>query len=128
MSRRRILPTYAFKFSEEITNSRDLLVKVQACIWTKPNSHPHDGGLYKIVEPLVDEKGIPLKGECTKCSHAMDLHGVIPVKEKIHKDEKGLVVCPGDWILMSGNDYWPCSPDLFAELYNLLPKREWYET
>lgn len=128
MSRRRILPTYAFKFSEEITESPDIKVKVQAVVWTKPNCHPHDGGLFKIVEPLVDEKGLPKKGVCEECKQPLSEHGFMPVKEKIHPNETGLIVCPGSWILLQNNDYWPCSPELFEELYEPLPRREWYAT
>lgn len=126
MSRKKILPTYVFKLSEDLEKITGEKVRVQAVVWEKPNDHPHDGGIYKIVEPYLDVNGLPPKGNCPDCHLPMKNHGLIKTKEKVDPLDIGYKVCPGDWVLHQNHDYWPCSKELFEELYQLLPKKEWY--
>jgi len=126
MSRRRILPTYEFKDLQELLDITGEKIRVQAAVWTVPNSHPHDGGIFRVVKPYLDEGRIPPKGICKDCQKPMKEHGLIKNKNKAFRNDLGYKVCPGDWILLQNNEYWPCSPKLFEELYELLPKMEWY--
>jgi len=50
--------------------------------------------------------------KCGLCLARMDVHGWIDTLEAGHR------VCPGDWIIegISG-EFYPCKPDIFAEIY-----------
>tara|TARA_Y100000817_G_C16631720_1_gene444267 strand:- start:265 stop:639 length:375 start_codon:yes stop_codon:yes gene_type:complete len=123
LSRRKLLPFYLFTDPYQ----KDLHIKVQAAQWTHLNSHPHDGGLFKIVKPFLDKNGSIPKGICEICQKPLRDHGLIPDEQKVSSLERGYKICPGDWILLKHNDYWSCPQDLFDEIYQLLPREEWYE-
>ena len=123
MSRRKILPCYLFTDPYD----KNLVIKVQAVEWTHPNCHPHDGGLFKIVEPFLDKDGLEPKGNCKDCGLPLRDHGLIPDRQKVSHLESGYRVCPGDWVLLKHNDYWHCPKTLFKELYKPLPRKEWNE-
>lgn len=128
MSKRKILPTYEFQFPEDLVQGDIGKVRVQAAIWSGLNTHPHDGGICRIVKPYLKANGEKPDGVCEKCNQLMENHGLIPTREedKISLKDVGHLVCPGNWILFQNNDYWPCDQDLFEELYKPLPKRDWY--
>lgn len=124
MSRRKILPVYQFVDNDGFFEKVKYPVYVQAHKWEKLNTHPHDGGLFKIVKPY---NNIFKKNEnCSECEKPNKEHGAIKINDVIERIS-WVRVCPGDWILLHKNEYWPCPDYLFHQIYKITPKKDWYE-
>ena len=84
---------------------RKRLVEITAVQWHKHGDDPDVEANQVIV------KDFP----CKHCKQFAPAHGWISTLEGGH------VVCPGDWIItgIKGERY-PCKPDLFALMYELV--------
>ena len=122
--RRKILPVYKFTDNDDFFSEIPYPVYVEAHQWMKINTHPHDGGLFKIVKPYLTK--FKERGDCEDCEHPIENPGAMKIKDVVEK-VSWIKICPGDWILLNNNEHWPCPDYLFHEIYKITPKREWYE-
>lgn len=97
---------------------------VNAARWFKNGDHPDDD-IYRPFEdtgrvPLMPREGlvvryyrspdIPGSRKCEKCGCAMHNHGWID------QGERGVTVCPGDWVVRDNGTYSAISDERFSKI------------
>ena len=76
----------------------------------------------KRLEKSVKKHTVRIKSKekyCDQCGLAFFEHGAICIA-KDQNEEIWSKVCPGDWIIISDHDYWPCPNYLFKKTYKMI--------
>ena len=93
-------------------------IHVNAFQFNGISKHPFGDRLEKYVKKHT----VRIKSKekyCDQCGLAFFEHGAICIA-KDQNEEIWSKVCPGDWIIISDHDYWPCPNYLFKKTYKMI--------
>lgn len=79
---------------------------VEATRWYSDLDHDH-----VILYPPEFQDSFDI---CNDCNQIKVSHGIVSTLECM------FVVCPGDWVIDTGDAFFPCKPDLFETCYEII--------
>tara|TARA_A100001015_G_C14973501_1_gene706189 strand:+ start:1338 stop:1691 length:354 start_codon:yes stop_codon:yes gene_type:complete len=94
-------------------------IMVNAFLFSGVSKHPFGDRIEKYVKKYC-LKMKDAERVCDNCDYPIEEHGAICVL-KNSEEEIWSKVCPGDWIIFSKFDCWPCPKYLFNKMYK--PKK-----